>query len=140
MDSPKINTAVAREKVEALLAWTKLKIRVCSRPDDEYRDEGAVWWAHVGENVGSEQNGKNQDFDRPVLIVKKVGPTMVWVVPLTSKAPRRPWLLPLTTNRPGSVIISQLRSISSKRLIRFLMQSDAEEYAAVRGAISELLK
>lgn len=134
------NKPVSIEKVEALLSWSKVKIRVCGRPDDEYRDEGAVWWAHIGENVGSEQNGKHQDFDRPVLIVKKVGPTMVWVVPLTSKAPKLPWLLPLTTLKPGSAVISQLRAISSKRLIRFMMQADAREYAAIRHAISNLLK
>lgn len=33
--------------------------------------QGQIWWTGVGKNVGSEINGKNERFSRPVLIYKK---------------------------------------------------------------------
>jgi hypothetical protein len=34
--------------------------------------EREIWWASVGENVGSEINGKSALFSRPVIIYKKL--------------------------------------------------------------------
>ena len=31
---------------------------------------GDIWWASVGQNVGSENNGKSRLFSRPVIIFK----------------------------------------------------------------------
>ncbi|DAB39142.1 MAG TPA: toxin-antitoxin system protein, partial [Sulfuricurvum kujiense] len=31
-----------------------------------------IFWAKIGENVGYEQNGKGDNFARPVLIIKKL--------------------------------------------------------------------
>lgn len=33
--------------------------------------EQDIWWCSIGLNVGSEANGKNEYFSRPVLIVRK---------------------------------------------------------------------
>jgi hypothetical protein len=33
---------------------------------------GDIWWASIGENVGSEINGKSRLFSRPVIIFKKL--------------------------------------------------------------------
>ena len=30
-----------------------------------------IWWCAVGNNIGLEQNGKGENFERPVLIFKK---------------------------------------------------------------------
>lgn len=43
-----------------------------------------VWFAHLGINVGNEEDGKGVTFQRPVLIIKKVG-NMYFVAPMTSK-------------------------------------------------------
>ncbi len=48
-------------------------------------NEGDVWWASIGENIGSEINGKNQNFTRPVIILKKLSRTLFFVIPLTTK-------------------------------------------------------
>ena len=34
--------------------------------------EGDIWWASVGENVGSEINGKSRLFSRPVKFVPQL--------------------------------------------------------------------
>ena len=46
--------------------------------------EGDIWWASVGENVGSEINGKSDLFSRPVVIYKKLAHGFYSVVPTTT--------------------------------------------------------
>ena len=35
-----------------------------------YVSEGDIWWASIGQNVGSEIGGKSKQFTRPVIILK----------------------------------------------------------------------
>ena len=44
-------------------------------------NEGEVWWVSIGLNVGSEIYGKNKDFARPVVILKKLNKKMYLVAP-----------------------------------------------------------
>ena len=41
-------------------------------------------WAKIGHNVGSEEFGKNDNFARPVIIVKKLTHDLFMGIPLTS--------------------------------------------------------
>lgn len=43
-----------------------------------------IFWAKIGENVGFEQNGKGDNFARPVIIVKKLTKELFIGIPLTS--------------------------------------------------------
>ena len=47
--------------------------------------EGQIWWCSLGLNIGHEQDGKNQKYERPVLIIKKFNNAVVWTVPLSTK-------------------------------------------------------
>ncbi len=95
--------------------WTKLKIKLHFGPTAVYFREREIWWASLGANIGFEQAGKNQNYERPVLVVRKFNEHMFWGIPLTSKIKTGKYYFPLTT---GSAILSQLRVLSSKRLIR----------------------
>jgi hypothetical protein len=46
---------------------------------------GDIWWASVGQNVGSEINGKSRLFSRPVIIFKKLAHGFYFVIPTTTK-------------------------------------------------------
>ncbi len=63
------------EYLEQFISWTKIKIRLFLKPNKHeiYFNEREIWWAHLGVNVGYEQDGKNDNFERPVLIIKKFG-------------------------------------------------------------------
>ena len=56
-----------------------------------YFHEREIWWCSVGVNIGVEMDGKNHDFERPILIVKKFNGMMFWGVPLTSKPKKHPY-------------------------------------------------
>lgn len=43
-----------------------------------------IFWAKIGENVGFEQNGKGENFARPVIIMRKLTSELFLGIPLTS--------------------------------------------------------
>mgnify|MGYP001568580786 CR=1 FL=1 len=85
-----------------------------------YANSGDVWIASLGQNIGYEQNGKGVNFSRPVLIVNKFNSQMVWIVPLSTKQKKVDFYFNFVDpyKQPNSLILAQLRLISTKRLKR----------------------
>ena len=110
------------KKVWLISQWHKMKIAIqlTSNQDDLYFREKEIWWASLGSNLGHEEDGKNKKFERPILILKKFNKHLILIVPLTSrvKENNKYYFKFNLNNRVSSVIISQIRIISSKRLIR----------------------
>ena len=65
--------------------WNLLKKKLNSKNKFPSILEGEVWWCSLGKNVGVEINGKNANFTRPILIVKKLSSVGFIGVPLTSQ-------------------------------------------------------
>ncbi len=57
--------------IKKFIAWTKLKIKIYISERVIYFREGEIWWASLGANIGYEEDGKNENFERPILIFKK---------------------------------------------------------------------
>ena len=53
--------------------WNKLKKAINASEESErvYFHEGDVWWVHLGVNVGYEIDGKQREFSRPVVALRK---------------------------------------------------------------------
>ncbi len=78
-----------------------------------------IWWCSAGLNIGVESDGKNENFERPMLIIKKFNADMVWVLPLTTKEKQNKYHYKLEHETIKSwVILSQIKTISTKRLLR----------------------
>jgi len=43
-----------------------------------------IYWANIGENIGFEQNGKGDNFMRPLLIFKKFSNNIFFGIPLST--------------------------------------------------------
>jgi mRNA interferase MazF len=110
---------VSDEYIKDFGGWHQ---RVSSLDLKEFEDffyEREIWWCALGVNIGSEQDGKNESFERPVLILKKISKDLLWVAPLTSKIVKHDFrVLTKSTGEPSQVLLSQIRTISSKRLLR----------------------
>jgi hypothetical protein len=63
--------------------WNKLKKQVHKRDDSVRFHEREIWWCAVGVNIGSEQDGVTERFERPVVVVKNFNGRVLWAVPLT---------------------------------------------------------
>jgi mRNA interferase MazF len=64
--------------------WNEVKKETGHENAPVFFKERDIFWVRVGENVGFEQNGKGDEFQRPVIIVKKYSPHMFLGIPLST--------------------------------------------------------
>lgn len=101
--------------------------------------EREIWWCSIGLNVGDEQDGKNELFERPVLVIKKFNRGLAWVLPLSSK--QKEGIYYFKINHEGkdfTVILSQLRLISTKRFLRRIWRIPDEPFAEIVNRVKNL--
>lgn len=101
--------------------------------------ERDIWWVSVGENVGSEINGKSKLFSRPVIIFKKLAHGFYFVIPTTTQDKEGTWYVPITHG--GKTVIAclhQSRSIDYRRLSSKLGQIDTADFARVKEGFVRL--
>ncbi len=100
--------------------WGDLKSVINQRDDSLiFFREREIWWSSIGLNVGHEQDGKNQNFEWPILILRKFSKNMAWVLPLSSKTNLGIFDYRIhIDNKPYTVLISQIKMMSSKRFLR----------------------
>ena len=80
--------------VKRFLEWVGLKEKMHNKQHKApLVSEGEIWWASVGENVGSEINGKSDLFSRPVIIYKKLAHSFYFVIPTTSQQKTGSWFI-----------------------------------------------
>jgi mRNA interferase MazF len=101
-----------------------------------YVHEREVWWCALGVNVGDEADGKHDNFERPVLVLMKFNKDAVLVVPLTSRPKRNPYHVPfLQEGKLFAAAYSQLRLVSTKRLLRRLYRMDGNVFEGIKEVI-----
>lgn len=130
-----------KESLIKFIEWAKLKIRIhISEEEPVYFREKEIWWASLGVNIGYEQNGKNRNFERPVLVLKKFNKSILLALPITSKNKTGKYYYQFEHNGAKySIILSQIRLISSKRLLRKLRIFPDVEFEKARKFIKELI-
>ena len=103
--------------------------------------EGDVWWASIGENVGSEIGGKNNLYSRPVIILKKLAHGFYFVIPTTTKEKSGTWYVPFKhQGRDMVACLHQARAVDHRRLSSKLGTLDAEDLTLVREGFHSLYK
>lgn len=79
-----------------------------------------IWFCHLGEKIGHEQDGRGKEFLRPVIIVKKFNREVCWAIPLTRRlvAIDHPFYFMFSFIElvKSSAILSQMRLLDAKRL------------------------
>jgi len=101
-------------------SWNNIKKEIDAKSPqlDFFFYEREIWWCSIGVNIGVEADGKNIDFERPILILKKFNGLMFWGLPLVSGRREGQFYYPINWPVETSIVLSQLRIMSSKRLLR----------------------
>ncbi len=116
--------------------WNEIKKNLNGKMRVPFCYSREIWWCSLGVNVGSEEDGKNNMFERPVLIIKVINKDMIRIVPLTSKIKADPQHVPIKyEGRIGTLRLSHLKTISTKRLSRKLCTLDEIQFSKVITAI-----
>ena len=102
--------------------------------------EGEIWWCNLGINIGSEQNGTGNGFERPVLIIKIFSKNTALVFPLTSRSKVGSYYFKLSDK--DIVILCQPRLIDTKRLSRRIekIKISREQFKIIVEQFINLLK
>ena len=93
-----------------------------------------IWWCRLGLNIGSEQDGSGEEFLRPCVIVRGFGPRVCMVFPLTTSLSKHPLRIQLgdVDGKAASALLSQVRSIDTRRLVEKIGFLDKEKFNELR--------
>jgi mRNA interferase MazF len=122
--------------------WSKKKIMIEKRTSTASFFCKEIWWCNLGINIGTETDGKDFYYERPVLIIRFWNKKMVWVVPLTSKSYFDKYHYPLIIlgKEDFSFIkLTQIRTISTKRLVRKLGNISQKDFENIISKITKFL-
>ena len=109
--------------------WNAIKKTLQKEVREVYAYPREVWWCSLGVNIGAEADGKNENFERPVLVVRVYNKETLLVLPITSREKGDPFHFKITvqtlnqkTKKVESkdvwIKLTQARVISNKRLLR----------------------
>lgn len=120
-------------------SWNERKKAIHANDFKGYVHEREIWWCSFGVNVGDEEDGKSDFFERPALILKKFNRSIVLAVPLTTRIKENVYHFPFIHNGiTFAVILSQLRLISTKRLTRRVRRIDHALFQSIKRRIIEV--
>jgi mRNA interferase MazF len=119
--------------------WNKLKKAIDASDDQRlYFHEGDIWWVRLGVNVGYEIDGKQREFSRPVVVLRKYNQYSFLALPLTTNDKPSKWRVAIgeVAGRQAFAVLSQLRNIDSRRLIEKRGHVEAGLLAHLKKAAS----
>jgi mRNA-degrading endonuclease toxin of MazEF toxin-antitoxin module len=118
--------------------WHDIKTEIQQRNPPSFR-EREIWWCHLGLNLGTETDGKNEDYLRPVLVLRKFNRRSLIALPLTTQIKDRTDYFRFHFHgRMQCAILQQIRKIDSLRLLNKMGELRQEPFDAIRLAVKEL--
>lgn len=122
-------------------AWNKEKKKINGYVAAPFYHEREIWWCSLGVNVGFEQDGTGVNYDRPVLIVRGFSPHVFFGVALTGGTREGKYYFPLgeVKGRETSVVLSQVRLIDTKRLLKKMETLDERTFLRICSVLQQLL-
>jgi len=126
--------------MEKFLEWIQVKIGLHTKINKPpLVNEGDIWWSSLGENVGTEINGKGKSFKRPVIIFKKISRKFYFVIPASSQMHAGPWYMPYKDGELEVIAcLHQARSIDSRRLLNKQGEMNSTDFINLRQRFQEL--
>jgi mRNA interferase MazF len=121
--------------------WTSVKSTLNEALETPLFQDREVWWCSIGANIGVEIDGKNDSYERPVIVFKKFNKNMFLGLPVTSVIKEaRPFYFSYTLKEQEfTAVLSQMRTISSKRLIRRSGKMSDSQFSELSKALINLI-
>ena len=121
--------------------WNIQKKIVDSVDNKKTFHEREIWFIKIGENVGFEQNGKGEEFLRPVIVYKKFSKNVFLGIPLTRRIKEGIFYNGFNfQNRKSNAILSQIRLFDSKRLSYSIGRMSNGDYKQLKEKLIELIQ
>ena len=102
---------------------------------------GEIWWCSVGLNIKAESCGKGENYQRPVLILKKLSGESFIGIPLSTKKKEGTWFCEITVHgEKRYALLYQIRMFSANRFQRRLASLDKADFKRVKEKLEALLE
>lgn len=101
--------------------WHEKKTIINNKTEsDIFFSEREIWWTSIGSNIRYEQDGKHEDYSRPVLIIRKFNQYIFYAIPLSTTDKRGPYYheFQYRDDIKSVALLSQMRVLDSSRLIK----------------------
>ena len=122
-------------------SWNGYKKEIDSLSLNKNFSEREVWFLKMGLNIGFEQDGKGDEYLRPVLVFKKFNKNVFIGIPLTkSKKESRFYCTFRFKDENGTAILSQIRLYDSKRLKFRYGKISKRDFCFVKEKFTELIQ
>jgi len=135
------------DKILNLLdSWNIKKKKIVQNKKTIFVKERDILFINMGQNIGVEQDGKGEEFLRPVIVYKKFNNNMFLGIPLTStlKDNRYYFLFEFQSKTDGirqnSAILSQIRTFDTKRVKFKLGFINKKDFSELHEKLLECIK
>ena len=120
--------------------WVRVKTFLNALVNRPQFNEKEVWWCTLGVNVGDEENGKGDQFTRPVVVVKKFNKKLFLGIPLTGTVNNNDYYHKVMfKGKAQSAMISQVRALDSKRMQVLMGKMNEADFKSLKEAAREKL-
>lgn len=120
--------------------WNQIKRKSHNTHERVFFKERDIFFMKVGKNIGYEQNGKGEDFSRPVIIIRKFNNDIFLGIPLTTSNKTGKYYFRFSFQKDVNsvAIVSQIRLWDKRRLIKkigMIGSSDFDQLKKITGAL-----
>ena len=132
---------MAKQFMKDFDKWNTQKRIIHNSGTNKFYRTREIWWCSLGINVGFEQDGSGNCKMRPVLVLKGLSRNTCFAIPLTTSSKKHPmrFFLGVINNKPTTAIISQMRIIDTKRLVRKIGDVDKGKFEEIKKAVKDLI-
>lgn len=121
--------------------WNDRKRRIHKQNNIRYCKRRDIVWCALGENIGSEVNGDDRFFKRPVAILKCFGKNTCLVVLITSSVTENELKIPIgkIEGIESFAALSQIRVVDTRRIYKKISKLSTEDFEKIKEAFNNLL-
>ena len=122
--------------------WNEVKKRTEQKEITAYFREREVSWANIGENIGFEQNGKGDDFMRPLLVFRKYSNKLFCGIPLSTTLRDGSFFFnfQFIEDKNSSALLVQAKTFDVKRLDRKIGMINTDDFKQLEIKMKKLMK
>jgi mRNA interferase MazF len=122
-------------------SWNKVKQKTQSSKQNIFFKERDIFWTKIGHNIGFEQNGKGDDFQRPVLVVKKYTNDIFLGIPLSTTLREGSFYFQFSfiSDKISTALLVQHKLFSQKRLIKKMGMINNNDYLELKTKLKDLI-
>lgn len=118
--------------------WNVVKIQIATAKPKNIQN-GHIYWTKIGKNVGCEVFGKNANFIRPVLVIKRfdIKSSLFLGIPLSSKIKNNPqsYIFTDSKGKRQNALLNQMRVFDTRRIVSRCSKINENELQKIRDKI-----